>query len=467
MAKVVFLQRDPIEWLGIMYLSSVLKDHGHRTAVVVESLEDRDFTERVLAEDADIFALSPLITDIRWALDRAAGLKAQSPALVALGGTHVTLNPEETLAHPAVDVICRGEGEYPLLEFADAVDAGHDWSTIPNLWAKRGGAVVRNDLRDLIADLDALPFPDRTLYAGYPELQSWGKRPLHMGRGCPYACSYCHNASKRDLYAGKGRHIRWRSVDSVLAEVAELDRATFFKVLHFVDDGFGINRAWFEDFLPRLSALVDEPPAIFANMRADMVTRELCAAFADYGAGRMRLRIAVECGDESYRQQVLNKTISDADLRRAAQLFHEHEIAFSTYNMVGLPGESLEQAVSTLRLNVELRPAEAYCFIYQPFPGTRLADHALDIGAVDAATLAGSGADGFHGTFESFSPLRQDNIVELENVQRLFGLVVKMPALFAIARRLVAVRRLAPVFRLLYQLHLRLSVRRRRRVDAY
>jgi hypothetical protein len=181
----------------------------------------------------------------------------------------------------------------------------------------------------------------------------------------------------------------------------------------------------------------------------------------------MRLRIAVECGDEAYRRQILNKTISDADLRRASHLLHQHGIKFATYNMVGLPGETLEQAVSTLGLNVELRPAEAYCFMYQPFPGTRLAQHALDTGVVDAATLAGAGAEGFCGTFESFSPLRQDNTVQLENVQRLFGLVVKMPALFPLARRLVRVRQLAPVFRLAYRAFLRVTVYRRRRVDSY
>jgi len=467
LASIVFLQRDPIEWLGIMYLSSMLKKHGHRTAVVVDSLEARGCVDQALREGADIFALSPLVTDIQWAMERVAELKKHSDALVVLGGTHVTLNPEETLANSDVDVICLGEGEHALLELAEALDSGIDWGRVPNLWVKQNGKVLRNDLRDLLEDLDSLPFPDRTLYSGYPALRKWGKRPLHIGRGCPYSCSYCHNASKRELVAHKGRYVRWRSVESVLAEVEELARTTSFKVLHFVDDGFGINQGWLGEFLPELSALVEDPPAIFANMRADMVTEELCTTFERYGSGRMRLRIAVECGDEEYRQQVLHKTISDADLRRAATLFHKHGIGFATYNMVGMPGESLDQAISTLRLNVELRPTEAFCFIYQPFPGTQLAQLTLDSGAIDAAALAGAGAEGFRGYFESFSPLCQPNIVQLENVQRLFGIVVKAPALFPLVRRLVAVRWLAPLFRLIYLAHLRMTVKRRRRVDGY
>ncbi len=467
MAHIVFLQRDPIEWLGIMYLSSVLKDRGHRTSVFVESLESQGCADLATREDADIFAFSPLVTDIRWAVSLVARLKAQSDALVVFGGTHVTLNPEESIAHPGVDVVCLGEGEQPLLELADALDSGGDWSDIPNLWVKKNGTIARNHLRNLLEDLDSLPYPDRTLYSGYAALRRWGKRPLHIGRGCPYSCSYCHNASKRELVAHKGRYVRWRTVENVLGEVEELARTTSFKVLHFVDDGFGINQDWLGEFLPRLSGMLEVPPAIFANMRADMVTEELCATFARYGSDRMRLRIAVECGDEAYRQRVLRKTITDTDLRRAAALFHKHGIGFATYNMVGLPEETLDQAVSTLRLNVELRPTEAYCFIYQPFPGTKLAELALDSGTIDAAALAQAGAEDFRGYFESFSPLDQKNTIELENVQRLFGIVVKAPALFPLARRLVAVRWLAPLFRLVYRAHLHMTVRRRRLVDGY
>jgi len=467
LAKVVFLQRDPIEWLGIMYLSAMLKSHGHQATVIVERLEDGECVDRALDEDADIYAFSPLLTELQWVRDRSARLKEQKEALVVLGGTHVTLNPEETLAHPAVDVVCVGEGEHPLLELAEAMDAGNDWSRVPNLWVKHNGTIRRNDVRDLLKDLDALPFPDRDLYSGYAMLRQTAKRPLHIGRGCPYSCTYCHNASKRELFAHKGPYVRWRTVDSVLGEVEELAATTTFKVLHFVDDGFGINHDWLGEFLPRMAALFDDPPTIFANMRADMVTDELCSVFEEYGSHRMRLRFAVECGDETYRREVLRKTIGDTDLRRAAALLHAHGIGFSTYNMVGLPGETLEQAITTLRLNVELKPSEAICFLYQPYPGTPLAQLAVESGAIDAAAMAGAGAEDFPGNFESLSPLRENDTVQLENVQRLFGLVVDVPALFPLARRLVTVRWLAPLFRLVFRVYHRAKARQRRGFDGY
>lgn len=467
MAKIVFLQRDPIEWLGVMYLSGMLKSHGHRTEMVIESLESAGCTDRALAENADVFAFSPLATDYRWALRQVEALTGRSSALVAMGGTHVTLNPEQAIAHPGIDVVCLGEGEHPLLELADAIDTGASRNAIPNLWVKDDGEIHRNDLRHLVEDLDSLPFPDRNLYSKYAMLRDWSKRPLHIGRGCPFSCSYCHNESKRELVAHKGRYVRWRTVDNVLDEVRSMIGTTSFRVLHFVDDGFGLDQRWLADFLPRLSRLVDTPPVIFASMRADMVTEELCATFSAYGSHLMRLRIAVECGDEAFRREVLNKSVSDAQLRRAAELFHRHGIDFATYNIVGLPGETLDQALMTLDFNVELRPSEAICFIFQPFPGTRLAQLALDSGAIGAGALAAVGAEELRGSYESFSPLDQENIVQLENVQRIFGLVVRAPAIYPLLRRLVAVRWLAPLFNLLYRANLAWTVRRRRQADGY
>jgi anaerobic magnesium-protoporphyrin IX monomethyl ester cyclase len=377
MAKVVFLQQNTEEWLGVMYLSSMLKSRGHRCDIYVGPLEGGRVVERALAEPVDVIAFSCLTTNYRWALEKAAEIKRRSQVLTIFGGTHVTLNAEKTIENAHVDIVCLGEGEYPILELAEAIDNQEAFDGIANLWVKKAGNVIRNEIRDLVQDLDSLPFPDRKLYTKYAYIRKNGRRPLCLSRGCPYQCSYCHNARKRALFENKGKYVRWRSVESILAEIEEIKRKGFVSVLHFIDDGFGINRQWLKEFLERLSSDGGERLAVQANMRADMVTEDLCDVFVDYGARLFRIRFAVECGDEEYRRQVLRKNISNEALLRAASIFHEHEIDFVTYNMVGLPGETLPQALETLRLNIRLRPSLAICFVYQPYPGTELADYAL------------------------------------------------------------------------------------------
>ncbi len=470
MARVVFVQQDPIEWLGVMYLSAALKHSGHECHVAVEAEEGARLLDTVTALHPDVVAFSCLTNDFPWALGRAAAIKQNTGAVTAFGGTHVTLNPEPAIAEPCVDVICRGEGEGAIVDLANAIDRKQPLSGIANLWFKNaGGAVERNEIRPLIKDLDSLPFPDRSLYARYRFVRRWGNRPIDASRGCPYRCSYCHNTSKLDLYAGRGPAIRWRSVDRVLAEIQHLRASgAFISLLHFIDDGFGLDLRWLLDFLPRLAAAHDgRRPTLHANMRADRVTEELCEAMAQYGRGRFRIRIAVESGDEEYRRKVLNKQISDEALLRAARLFHKHRIPFATYNMFALPGETFAQAEKTVRLNLQLRPAQPISFMYQPYPGTRLAEYAVSIGVIGREKLESLGKAGHKAFFDSSSPLQQPDIRKVENLQRSFPVLVKWRPLLPLLLRIARVERLAPAFVLLGRVSTRLSATRRRLIDKY
>jgi len=58
--------------------------------------------------------------------------------------------------------------------------------------------------------------------------------------------------------------------------------------------------------------------------------------------------------------------------RRAADILKRAGIEFQTTNMMGLPGERLEDAVKTIKFNVEIGADVAWTSLYQPYPGTEL-----------------------------------------------------------------------------------------------
>lgn len=467
MAKVVFLQQLAEEWLGIMYISAVLKSCGHECDIYVEALEKDDIIKKALAYSPDIVCFSCLTSDYHWAVEKASDLKNRAQVLTVLGGTHITLNPEEAIQETAVDIICRGEGEYPMLDLSNAVDQQEDYSRIKNLWVKKADEVTRNDIRDLICDLDSLPFPDRDLYGKYSFFRKRGKRPVHLSRGCPYSCSFCHNESKREIYRGKGPYVRWRSQESVLEETKDIKEKSFMKVLHIIDDSFGVNQEWLTEFLKKVSLLNGERLVIQASMRADMVTEELCEVFRDYGTRYLRLRFAIECGNEDFRRQILKKNISNEALIQAAELFHQYKISFVTYNILGLPGETLELALETLRLNMQLKPYYAICFIFQPFPGTPLADHALREGFLTPESLSALGTSAYAGFYHTKNPLKQKDIEKIENLHGVFSLVTRFPILYPLVKPLVNLQQLSPFFSLVYKAHLRLFVYKRHLRDKY
>ncbi len=88
----------------------------------------------------------------------ARRLKEKLGKPIIFGGVHPTLFPED-IDFSYVDYLCIGEGEYPVLELMNALERDSDPSTIKNLWAKKGDAVIKNEMRDLIQDLDSLPMP--------------------------------------------------------------------------------------------------------------------------------------------------------------------------------------------------------------------------------------------------------------------------------------------------------------------
>ena len=467
MAKVLFLQQTSEEWLGVMYLSAALKARGHSCDILVEPLEGGDLTAAAITMRPDILAVSCLTSDYHWAVSRVERIRRTSQALVVFGGHHPTLDPEPSIADPNVDVICRGEGEEPLVELADAVDRGGDYSAIPNLWVTTEEGIVRNEMRNLVEDLDSLPFPDRELYARYAFFRRRGKRSLALGRGCPYACAHCHNSAKREVFKDKGRYVRWRSRASVLEEIDTLLDTQFVTVLHFIDDSFGANQGWLIELVRELIARRGSPVALQANMRADLVSEEFCEALAEYGADKLRLRIAVETGSEEYRRRILKKNITDEELRCAAEALNRHGIEFITYNMVGLPGESFAEAIETLRFNCRLKPRLALCFVFQPFPGTELARYAEEQGFLPPENLGLIGGTEYGGFFFSKSPLVQPEIRRIENLHAVFGFVVEHPALVPVASTLCRLEALAPLFRLFYRLYLRRVLSRRRIRDDY
>ena len=75
--------------------------------------------------------------------------------------------PDMTINHPGVDIICRGEGDYAILELCNALDAGKNWRNldIGNFHIKQtDGTIKKNPMRHWLMNMDETPFDDRDIY---------------------------------------------------------------------------------------------------------------------------------------------------------------------------------------------------------------------------------------------------------------------------------------------------------------
>lgn len=425
MAKIAFLQHIWYETMGPMYLSASVKAKGHGCDIFIG--KDKKVIEEVLGYAPDIACFSVMTAQFPWALNMARELKKILPGvLVAFGGAHPTFFPE-IIEEDGIDVICIGEGEFALTELADNIDYGKDITSIKNLWVKKDGKVCKNDIRDFISDLDSLPVPDRTLYYKYGFLANSPEKSFMSGRGCPYNCTFCFNHIYMDMYKGKGRFLRHRKVDGVLREIAEVKAKYGLKLVYFQDDTWVLNKKWLYEFLPRYKKEINLP--FIAYVRADMVTDELAFMLKD--AGCQVVDMGLETGDETRRNELLKKNITDENLKNASRLLHKNKLNFRTTNMLGLPGETLRDAFKTLEVNIALKPTYSWCSIFQPFPKLELTNIAIEKGWIseDAASKIGS-------SYKN-SVLDMDDIKKITNLQKFFIITVKYPFLLPAVRLLI------------------------------
>jgi anaerobic magnesium-protoporphyrin IX monomethyl ester cyclase len=370
---------------GLGYISSVLKRAGHETTLLYLQTEPikETFLEQITSLAPDVVAFSATTHQFPYVAQCARWIKEEVPAVwTMVGGPHPTLVPEQVVSEPGVDVVCVGEGEYPVLDWVSALQEGEDVTHIPNLWLRRAphGAqegvpsetLVRNPLRPLIANLDALPFADRELFDFDQILaNNDGWVDMMAGRGCPYGCSYCCNPSLRERFRGLGQYVRFRSVENVLSEIRFLASRYVVKTLNFQDDVFTLDRDWTLQFCEAYRRQFSFP--FWINTRVERINdEEMVEALAH--AGCCGVRIGIESGNESLRAEILKRRMSNDEIRQAFALANRHGLNVYTCNMLGVPGETAAMIEETIALNRELEPADLQFSVFYPYPMTELYD---------------------------------------------------------------------------------------------
>ncbi len=431
------MQKDTMVKVAVMLLSAVLKAEGHECEVLVESAE-RDMLRRARELRPDAVAFSCTTGIDGWVLRTAAEVKRAIGIPVVVGGPHPTFFPE-MVREAGVDVVCRGEGEAALAELARSFDAGADGAGAANLWVKRDGEVVEGELRPLVEDLDALPFPDWRVYAArYRFMVPYyrGNFPVITSRGCPHRCSYCFNASYQELYREKGRYARRESPESVVRKLEEARDRYGLRRLNLVDDSIAASRSWLRELAPLYAERVALP--FICNVRADTVDEESAALLREMGC--YCARMGVESGNDRVREVILNKHVSERQIRDAAASIRGAGMKLMTYNIYGSPSETLEEALETLELNRALRVDFAQCSILQPYPGTRICEMAEELGAFEPPSAEAPLPRRGTASYFVSSPLALDRKREMMNLQKLTGLFIRLRVPRPMAERLIRLR---------------------------
>ncbi len=394
--RIAFVN-DSCEHLGVEYISAVLKSAGHDTRLFVDPLlfDDEfitvkglsrrfDYTKKIIrdlrAYQPDLVSLSVVSSFYPWAGRMARAIKAEMDVPVIMGGIHPTSVPESVIQNDAVDMVCLGEGEYPLLELADSMARGSIDDTVKNIWFKKNGKILRNPLRPLIDDLDALPFPDKDLY--YSVSPHFSKSYyIATSRGCPNACSYCCNSYLHSLYKGLGAPRRSRSVRNVIEELMWAQNRYRIDPVFFLDDCFGTDLGWLKKFATEYREKVGVK--FYCMMFPAPQMEEAVEYLAQAGCGE--IEIGVQSWDEDVRRRIFNRRVSNDTMIRTMKLIRKAGINLVTGDILGYPGQKEEHILKTAEIYTDIKPSRTYAFILKYFPKTEITEQALQNGCLSPA----------------------------------------------------------------------------------
>lgn len=371
------MSRDSEMSLGLLYVAEAAERAGHEVRVLDTgfSSSDAHLWPELERFEPDVVGFTVMSVTYPQALRIAREVKRRTGAKVVMGGPHATLYPSDVAREEAVDAAVVGDGDLSFPMLLDAIE--HERTReIPGVAHTLSGELSFDANIPRVADLDSLPFPDRTRYealdayiAAMGHSYLFGGRALTMitSRGCPWSCSYCQPV----LDHIHGKKVRIRSTDNVVAELEWLKARHGIDSIWFCDDTFTFDKRWVTELCQKM---IDRRLDLrwSCNSRVDTVSPELLAIMAR--AGCAQLRFGMESGSQILLDRTMNKgtTISECEL--AFQWAREAGIRTWAYTMVGGLDETRETVKETRRMLETLAPAHIQITMLAPLPKTYFAE---------------------------------------------------------------------------------------------
>ncbi len=370
--------------LGFAYIASVLRNAGHDVSFMnIDAFRHskEKVEELVKKAEFDVAATGGLITVYSYVKWLSRIVKKYHPKkMLAIGGAMPTCVPHVVLEKTEADAVILGEGEYTMLELVEAVEKNRGLEKVKGLWFKKDGKIIRNERRELIKNLDELPFPawdllPMDLYLSRPTINHLPPNlksiTVSTARGCPYGCTFCYNVFG-------ARSSRKRSADSIISEIKILQEKYDVKVIAFCDDLFIINKKDIMEFCDKM--IEQKIDLIWAsNGRVNTVDMELLKKMKKAGC------VGILYGFESGSQKMLdamNKQVTVKQIKDAINATREAGLHIYPNFMFGIPGETVETIKETVNFIKEMDMYIPGIFIASPFPGSQLYDYAKSKGLI-------------------------------------------------------------------------------------
>lgn len=313
--------------------------------ITSEHFDDIDFDE-----ETDIVGITAYSSRILRAYKIADEFRKRG-RYVVMGGIHVSMEPEEAMAH--ADTVITGEAEETWPEFLDDFRNG------------RPGHIYRAAQRPALNDLPVPRFSlvDKSKYLcfrtnGIYRLLPTPLIPVQTARGCPHGCHYC------SVTVFSGGEYRARPIPDVIAEIRTLGA----KGCIFLDDNIFADASRAEELFEALIPL--KIPWLGQGTMLAARNRGLIRLARKSGCVALLLGLeSISRGSISELGKKINKV---SEYEGALKAYSQEGISVMASMIFGADGETPEVFKDAYKFLVKNRVAYTLWHPLIPLPGTVL-----------------------------------------------------------------------------------------------
>lgn len=319
--------------LGILYLSSFLKEKGYKVQCLDLNLKKLDKSQ-ILSNVIGISFTTPQFEEARYLLEYYKSLGK----IVIAGGPHPTHRKKECL-DSGFDYVITGYGETKL------------FNLLNKIYNKKNNNIYYYDFSYIpFPDRDALPIKAYKYY-----IDEEFSTTIMASRGCLFNCKFCARIDKK-FYPLK--EIR------IIDEIIYVHERYGYKGFMIFDDCFISNKYK----LLKISSFFKDKHFKFRCFgRTNLINKEICQYIKNMGV--VEVGLGVESGSNIILNNILKRTNRKINTQ-AINLLKDFGIRSKAFLIVGLPGETKETIEETIQWIEEAKPYDIDVSIFQPMPGS-------------------------------------------------------------------------------------------------